>query len=483
MASGGLSNKPEPIAAHEVEQAILGILLFDSEVLHGLPGDLGPQHFHEPFHQRLFARIRAAVNAGRVLDVAMAASAFASDPAFADLGGAGYLADLFDQAPAQSNATTYAAQLIETYQRRELQRLGKDLGRDVRDQELTTAEILEAAEQAVSALRMAGGDQRSVSSAEASARVFAQMDAPDGADGMVLTGLEPLDKHLGGMGPGEMIVLGGRTGMGKSAIAGAICENVALSGLGVLEIGLEMSIEQMARRHLTSIAHREYGDRAPGYSDIRRRRIEYDQRTALEGARAIFDRIPLELHSEGRMTIPRIRALILRKRAEWKKAGVQLGMVCIDHMGLVLSGMRTRGRYEDQTEVAGLTKQLAKDLEVPILALVQLGRQVEQRDDKRPQISDLKDSGSWENDADMVWLAYREAYYALQEKEPDESGGVKGRMSWADWNERRRSPFIDLFLPKIREGRPGAVRLWASMKTNSIRGEAPDTGGLFNGED
>lgn len=464
----------------EAEQAVLGILLYDNPALHLLPPGFGANHFFEPFHKRLFDSIEQAVNAGRLADPAVFASRFASDPAYRDLGGGAYLGDLMDKAPPSQNVTDYGADLMKVALRRDLLRAADDIREAALDDDMDAADALHEAERSVGALSNTDTSVRLVSAEEAVARVFRQLDSPGETAEGVLTGLGPLDEHLGPLMPGDVILLGGRPSMGKSAEASVIGQNVALQNLGVMDVNTEMSVEQMMRRRLTSLAFAQYAAKAPSYSSIRKRAVEYDQRQMLERAAEIIRGLPLVSMKRNGLTISKLRSLARRQFAEWKRAGVRPGLLVVDHAGHFKAEGKSRGRYEDQTEISGAFKELAEELQVPILVLAQLSRKLEERDDKRPTLPDFRDSGSWEQDADIVIGVYRDAYYAQREREPKD-GTAQQQLAWADWDRRKRSKMIDNILLKVREGEVGNVQLWGDMRTNAILGEVPgdDLGGFI----
>jgi replicative DNA helicase len=304
------------------------------------------------------------------------------------------------------------------------------------------------------------------------------MDNPGSHAAGILTGLEPLDSRLGPMLPGDLIGLAGRPGSGKSAEAAVIGMNVSLTGVGVIEIHAEMTVQQAWRRRLTSMAFTLYGSEAPAYSAIRRRTITYDQRKMLDAAREKLRGIPLMAVKRTGMTLGQLWALVARQKALWAKQGIVLGLVTIDHAGLITSGMDHRSRVDEQTAVSNGLKIGAGDHDVATMALLQLNRAVEARDDKRPTLPDLRDSGSWEQDCDTVIGAYREAYYAAREKEPPDKT-VKEQATWADWDQRRRSPWIENILLKVREGDISTAKLWGHMATNAILGSEPSSFGGF----
>lgn len=458
--------------AVETEQALLGALLCDGQAISLLPGSFGAQHFSEPFHARLYVRIALAAERGQVFDMFVGGGAFQGDVAFEELGGTAYLGLLMEQAPPSANVGAYARELMSIWVRAELAKLSDEIAEQANDASISAEELLSGVERAVSVLHTPDSSVQLTGADEAMDSVLDYIDNPDKHSAGILTGLGPLDGQLGPWLPGDLIVIGGRPGMGKSALAAIIDQNVACARSGVIEIHAEMSVDQVWRRRLTAMAYSIYAGRAPGYSSIRKRTISFDEREMLTAAREALRGIPLKAVKRTGMTLGRLRSLVTRQRAEWDRAGIPLGLVTIDHVGLIKSDRNHRSRVDEQTEISNGLKELADELKVPILALAQLSRQSESRDDKRPVLSDLRDSGSWEQDADVVIGTYRDAYYAVREKEPAQNT-TKGQCDWADWDSRCRSKTIELLLLKVREGETGTAKIWADMRTNTILGEAP----------
>lgn len=267
----------------------------------------------------------------------------------------------------------------------------------------------------------------------------------------------------------------------NSALGATVALNAAKAGVGVIEINSEMTTAQMMRRHLTDLCFDRHGSASPFYKDIRRRQISPAQRRMLEQAAQDISAMPLAMVKRTGLTLSSARSLIRRQRAAWAQQGITLGLVTIDHVGLLSADGGGRDRYSDQTAIAIGSKQLADDLGIPVIALVQLNRQVEQRDNKRPTLADLRDSGAWEENADTVIGVFREAYYA--NKEPEPKAGASGsatELKWDEWDRKRKSRAIDAMLLKVREGEEGVATLWASIGHNAIRSSDPnDNGGMF----
>jgi len=462
----------------EAEQALLGILLYDNSAFERVADQLRADAMYEPFHQRLLAKIEGDIRRGDLAEPILIIKSFENDEALNDLGGLRYLADLVDRAPPAANVCDYAASIMEQATKREMIRVANEMMAAARAPGPVDAK-LEEAERAIHKLSVSESRAPAfTTAAEASQAVLDSLDSEDPVDGTGW-GLEPLDKALGPMLSADLIVLGGRTSMGKSALASDIALNVAKQGLGVIEINGEMSVEQMTRRHLTSLAFTKFGKDAPSYSAIRKRTVTREQRQMLGHAKAEFDQLPLSLLQRPGLAFGALRSLVRRERAKMAREGVKLGLLIVDHAGLIKADGGGRSRYEDQTAVSNGMKELAHELGIPVMALAQLSRETEKRDNKRPSLSDLRDSGAWEQDADVVIGVYRDAYYAAREPEPKDDGKPNSSNTWAEWDRRRRSKTIEAIILKAREGDCTTVELWGDMATNAIRAHEPDNGGFL----
>lgn len=460
----------------EAEQALLGAVLYENEAFH-LIDTVEPKHFYEPFHGRLWEWMTGRITKGALAEPVLSSQYFERDPGLEELGGLSYLAALIERAPPAANAPQYAREVVDLATRRELLRLSAELAYNAVEA-VQADDAVGVAESALLALHASSKKLEPVSAGAASAKVLDYLDAPPEEIIGIRTGLGPLDEELGPLMAGDLILLAGRPSMGKSAAAECISLNIAEQGWGVIQLNGEMTAEQMAQRHLSDICHRLYGLRGPEYRDIRRRRITPDQRAMLGRAHEILRPLPLVMLKRAGLKLSQLRSIARRQASIWARQNVKLGALVVDHMGLVRPDVPSRDRYADQTVISNATKELAEELECPVFALNQLNRETEKRDDKKPQLSDLRDSGSWEQDADYVIGWYREAYYASRQTEPDTGAiGRKGedqQVAWAEWDRARRSKTIEAIILKARAGACLTVKLWGDVARNAIRGAAPE---------
>jgi replicative DNA helicase len=473
----------------EAEQALLGALLFDNAAYERLPDSLQGRHFYEPFHQRLFEAVEDHVRKGMLAEPIVLMERFKRDPAFEELGGLRYLADLVDRAPPAANAADYARVVFDLALRRELIRIGGDIAKAAHDgdPEKDGRDQIEIAEQQLYALAEGGAANATgfVPFADAltgAVKMTAEAYERDGGLAGTSTGLIDLDRQIGGLHPSDLIILAGRPSMGKTALATNIAFNIArnyafepqadgtrktVRGGVVAFYSLEMSSEQLALRILADVS---------GVSGDKLRKGEIDAReyAAVRDAAIEIQDSPLYIDATGGLSIAKLTA-----RARRLKRQVGLDLIVVDYLQLVTASehKQGQGRVQEVSEITMGLKALAKELSVPVIALSQLSRQVEQREDKRPQLSDLRESGSIEQDADIVMFVYRESYY-LGRAEPRE--GTEEHLKWQE-DMDRVAGVAECIIGKQRHGPIGTVRLSFDSDTTRFGNLARD--GRFDGYD
>jgi replicative DNA helicase len=457
---------PHAPANVEAEQALLGALLYDNGAYERLNDALQSQHFYEPFHGRLFASIEANIRRGQLADPTLLAEQFQRDPAFQELGGVRYLADLVDRAPPAARAADYGRAIYDLALRRELIRIGGDISTTAHegDPELSAQDQIEAAEQQLYTLAETGSASSGLIGLDVALTHAIEMAAEaynrDGGLSGISTGISDLDAKLGGLHPSDLIVLASRPSMGKSSLCANIAFNVArryawepqpdgsrktVSGGVVAFFALEMSAAQMAMRLLAEVSD------VPS-DKIRRGEITAAEFGRIRDAAAEIQESPLFIDDTGGISISKLVA-----RARRLKRTVGLDLIIIDYVQLVTAGAGSRpeNRVQEVSQITQGLKSLAKELNVPVIAAAQLSRQVETREDKRPQLSDLRESGSIEQDADVVMSIYRESYY-LSRAEPRE--GTEEHLAWQEKMDLIRN-HAEIIIGKQRHGPIGTVKL------------------------
>ena len=411
----------------EAEQSLLGAILVNNDAFYRVSDFLEPKHFFEPIHQTIFETAGSLIRMGKV---ATPVTLKTFVPAETDIGGmtvGQYLARLAAEATTIINAQDYGRTIYELALRRDLIRIGEDMVNvaydapvdfgpraQIEDAERRLYELAEAG-------RYDGGFQRFAQALTVAVDMAAKAFQRDGKLSGIATGLRDLDTKMGGLQPSDLIIIAGRPGMGKTALATNIAYNIAkahraevqpdgtmktVNGGIVGFFSCEMSAEQLATRILaeqTSIAS----------SMIRRGGISEADFEKIRDYSIELQSLPLYVDETGGLSISQLTA-----RARRLKRQKGLDMIVIDYIQLLQgSGKKSDNRVQEVTEITTNLKALAKELNVPIIALSQLSRQVENREDKRPQLADLRESGSIEQDADVVIFVYREEYY-LANKEP-----------------------------------------------------------------
>jgi len=450
----------------EAEQALLGALLYDNGAYERLSDQLQPRHFYEPFHGRLYAALESHIRRGQLADPILIADQFQRDPAFSEMGGLRYFADLVDRAPPAANAPDYARVVYDLALRRDLIRIGGEIAAGAQGGEphISAREQIEAAELQLYTLAETGSTSSGFmgfSDALAGAVEMAQEAYNrDGGLSGLSTGLVDLDQKLGGLHPSDLVVLAARPSMGKTALATNIAFNVArkyawepqpdgsrktVNGGVVAFFSLEMSAEQLAMRLLAEVTE------VPS-DKIRKGEITVGEFGRIRDAAAEIAEAPLYIDATGGISIAKLAA-----RARRLKRTAGLDLIVVDYLQLVTANDTGRmdNRVQEVTQITQGLKTLAKELSVPVIAAAQLSRQVENRDDKKPQLADLRESGSIEQDADVVMFIYREAYY-LSRAEPKE--GSQEHLAWQEKLDPIRN-LAEIIIGKQRHGPIGVVRL------------------------
>ena len=451
----------------EAEKALLGALLINNHAFEKVSEFLLPEHFALTQHGRIFEACTKLVERGQIADVITLKRYFEQDENLADVGGPAYLADLAASAVTVINAGEYGRIIYDLHLKRELIRLGEDM--------LTRAygaEVDESAnnqiEQAESALyeiatrgEYEGGFQTFRDSVLKAITVAEIAHKRDGGLAGVATSFTDLDKLLGGLHPSDLLILAGRPSMGKTALATNIAYNAAKSyfdsngkeGAVIGFFSLEMSAEQLASRILSEQSNIS-SDR------MRKGELSNEEFTRLVAASQMLHQVPVFIDDTPALTVS-----ALRTRARRLKRQHNLGMIVVDYLQLISGSASSRndGRVQEVSEITRGLKTLAKELEVPVLALSQLSRAVEQRDNKRPQLSDLRESGSIEQDADVVRFIFREEYY-LERDKPIQHQSEKDdhfHEKYERWEQRLNDKrnIAEIIIAKQRHGPVGDVEL------------------------
>jgi replicative DNA helicase len=450
----------------EVEQALLGAILVNNEAFYRVSDFLEPEHFFEPLHQKIYKDIGSLVRAGKAATPITLKTFLPADLDVAGLNGSQYLARLATEATTVINAGDYGRTIYDLALRRALIGIGEVMVNVAYDApvELGPQAQIEDAERRLYELaetgRYDGGFQRFAQAITTAVENAARAYERDGKLSGLATGLRDLDRMMGGLQPSDLIVLAGRPGMGKSSLATNIGYNIARAWRGEVRpdghitsvnggivgmFSLEMSAEQLATRIISERTE------IPS-SRIRRGEIESGDFDRIAGAAREMEAIPFYIDETGGLSIAQLAA-----RARRLKRQKGLDLIIVDYIQLLQGSSRraAEGRVQEVTEITTNLKALAKELNLPIVALSQLSRQVENRDDKRPQLSDLRESGSIEQDADVVMFVYREEYY-LRNREP--RPGTEEHFKWQAEMDAAHGK-AEVIIGKQRHGPTGSVQL------------------------
>jgi replicative DNA helicase len=427
---------------------------------------LEPGHFFEPVHRLIFDVTGQIIRSNKVATPVTIKSHLPADLAIGDINLAQYLARLAAEATTVINAEDYGRTIYDLALRRSLILIGEDMTNLAYSApaDQTPLDQIEEAERRLYELaergHYEGGFQPFETALVTAIDMASNAYKRDGHLSGLATGLSDLDRLMGGLQASDLVILAGRPGMGKTALATNIAFNIARQWRGEVQadgamktvnggivgfFSLEMSSEQLATR----IVAEQTG--VPS-SDIRRGRINEHQFGQIVAAAREMSRVPLYVDQTGGLTIGQLAA-----RARRLKRQRGLDLLIVDYIQLLQGSTRgSDNRVQEVTEITNNLKALAKDLNVPILALSQLSRQVESRDDKRPQLADLRESGSIEQDADVVLFVFREEYY-LKNKEPK-----PGTIEYHQWQDEMSNVhgIAEVIIGKQRHGPTGSVRLY-----------------------
>ena len=431
----------QPPHNFEAEQALLGSIIANNAAWSQASELLSPQHFADPLHGRLYEALGRLVERGQVVSAFTLKAYAEADEGLKAVGGAGYLAKLMAASVHALDVPATARTVRESAIRRGLISVLSDALPAAYDQahEAAAAEQIEAVERRLYELAdgaMTGGFKPFRSAlTEAVKSAEAAHARPGGMTGLG-TGLSDLDEQLGGLNRSDLIILAARPSMGKSALATNIAFAAAKAGAAVGIFSLEMSAEQLANRIVAEQA-------GVASERVRRGQLTSAQFDRVLSVAAELERLPIYMDDT-----PALSVSALRTRARRQKRTHGLDLVIVDYLQLIDGGKRRQeNRVQEVSETSRGLKALAKELDVPVLALSQLSRAVEQRADKRPQLADLRESGSIEQDADVVIFIYREEYYLERGSQEDRArlGEVAGRA--------------ELHVAKQRHGPTGLVRV------------------------
>ncbi|KIT16144.1 replicative DNA helicase [Jannaschia aquimarina] len=460
-------NAPEAQLPHniEAEQQVLGALLTDNDLYDRVASVVRAEHFYDPVHARIYETCAARIQKNALASPVTLKPFFEEDEGLKSLGGPAYLVNLAASAVAAYAVRDYAQMIYDLAIRRTLISLGRDISAKAADVDIASEpsdQIVEA-ESALYALaeqgRSESGFQSFLSAVTQAVEVANAAYQREGGLAGVSTGLIDMDKKLGGLHRSDLLILAGRPSMGKTSLATNVAFNIAKAYKrgtthdgreGAVEGGvvgfysLEMSAEQLAARILSEAAE------VPSEQIRKGDMTEAEFRRFIEAAKTL-ESCPLYIDDTPALPISQLAA-----RARRLKRTHGLDVLIVDYLQLVRPATAKDSRVNEVSEITQGLKAIAKELDIPVIALSQLSRQVESREDKRPQLSDLRESGSIEQDADVVMFVYREEYYKEREKPGDHQ-----LDKMAEWQQAMEAVHgkAEVIIGKQRHGPIGTVEL------------------------
>ena len=440
----------------EAEQALIGSILVNNDIIDEISNLLKAEKFFDPVHKKIFKVIESLNNKGMIANPITLKNYFENLNELDEVGGAEYLVKLTRFSSSSKQATDYAKIVHENFVKRELLEISNVISEDSLDIDLdkSSENIIEDAEKSLFDLAERGNFSQSfLQFNQAIDQTISMAKSAIKSDQGIVgvpSGLTALDEKLGGLHKSDLVIIAGRPSMGKTALATNIAYHAAKNIFekneksSVAFFSLEMSSEQLSTRILSEQSRIQS-------NDIRRGRASEEQLNRfIETSRNIYD-LPLYIDETPAITIS-----TMSNRARRIKRLFGLSLIVVDYIQLMKTNAKKyEGRVQELSEITQGLKALAKELSVPVLALSQLSRAVEQRDDKIPQLSDLRESGSIEQDADVVMFVYREQYY-LEKKEPKQ-----GSIEHAEWQSKMNDIYglADIIIGKQRHGPTGNVQV------------------------
>lgn len=476
--SDTVSDAPLELMTAELEHCLLGSLMLDNRLYDLVADAIAEEHFSFPVNGRIFSAIGSLVKAGRPANPVTLRPMIEQDEALQAAGGIRYLVEVATAPPTLLNTPHYAEQIVDAFNRRAFAGILRASLEDAVQPQVNRGfdVVLYEHERLLAELADKAHEERPVVTMdEAVELALRRIEAVYQADGKLIgipTGFADLDQALGGLHNGDLIIVAGRPGMGKTAFATGIAENASRAGKRVYFATLEMSAEQLAARQLGSNS---------GISAERQRSgpINADEMNALIESANRIRTLPILFDDQ---FFNSLTSLSSRVRRHQRRRGVDL--LIVDYIQLLLSERPGENRVQEISAITRALKMLAKNHGIPVVALSQLSRAVEQRDDKRPQLADLRDSGSIEQDADIVMFLYRDEYYAANEepqrRERESDGNFNDRHEAWEARCRKSKNVADVLIRKNRHGSNRTVPLYFDTNHGSFGNLARDRDGAVH---
>ncbi len=421
----------------EAEQAVLGSIIIDPKCLNEIAVQMKTEYFYIPQHREIYSTMSSMYELSQTIDFVSLLEKLKSDGIYDEAGGKAYLTQLVQTVPSSANVLTYVAIIRERYYARALMTAAQDIIKDVNENELDAGKLIDNAESRIYEIRQGREISglthiKSVIENETYDRLSKMADPETREDYIgIPSGIGKLDQMITGLNKSDLIILGARPGMGKTSFALNIARNVAVdTGRTVCFFSLEMTRDQLAQRMLS-------GEAGIKSEKLRTGELDDDEWTRLAQAGDHLSKANIYFDETSSITVPEMKAKLRRMK--------KVDLVVIDYLGLMKSAKATENRVQEVSEITRNLKIMAKDLKVPVIACAQLSRGTEAKGKShKPALSDLRESGSIEQDADIVLFLYRDAYYDNEK---------------ADDEDRSDTSRAECIVAKNRHGEIGTVDL------------------------
>lgn len=439
----------QPPHNQEAEQGLLGTLMFDNNAFDKMGVAIKPEHFYVAVNGEIYAKIEEHILTGKQANPVTLKNYFEDHPALKSIGGASYLTDISDMVLGTSNTSDYAQQIYNLWQRRCLMQAANELIDVSIDFEQDN--IFESTEKVISSItdRAASNEKTVAEAVEEAEKWINEMAA--GLITSYKTGYKGIDDIIGGLYGSRLYFIAARPGMGKTALALNMAENLSHTITPLFD-SLEMSAQELSMRLIAGHSNLTISrQQSPHNLSM----VEIEE---LRAAKKVIQKLNLMINDTGGMSLPQILTSIRRHVRKHGKSPV-----FIDYLGLIQTDKRIKNKVHQIEEITNSLKAIAKELDIPVVVLSQLSRAVEQREDKRPMLSDLRDSGSIEQDADVVMFVYREEYYS-ERQEPLRNAGepmeyYNDRIARWKADNQSFTGETEVIVAKNRQGRGGTAKL------------------------
>lgn len=451
----------------ESEQAVLGAILFENAAYDEIGHFLKPEHFYDPVHGLIFEMICKLILEGKVANPVLINAAMSQEPAYAAINGQQYLVKLTTMAVGTIGVADYARLILDTYRLRKVHAAAETIIGDVAKSDPINDDPSTIAERAEDALHAAFAASDESSGPKMAGEAFDEWQEAIKARGQEppghLTGLEDLDEVTGGLRAGKLYIVAGRPSMGKSTVLVHLSRRMAEKG-GIAFASGEMDATELPVIMATDVM-RDTGIKLP-YLQAEKDLMTDEERERFAACRDYVSKLPIYIDDTPAPTLGHIRRFCFKASNKFKKINMPFRALMVDYLQILERNPNLRGTEAIAELCKGLIS-IGKQFNVPVVVGCQINRNAESRDDRRPQLTDLRESGDIENEAFAVFLLFREEYYHALNEPPE---GDKNRSDWLDTKDRLRTEKpLEIIVAKNRRGPKTTVKTWCEVETGAIR--------------